>query len=371
MRRSFFAALGAALFTLACGSEDPAPSGAPLVREAPEPAAERLENTPPQVELLVLQPEAPLPGQRIEARVEASDPDGDPVRIELEWRHGGRVIAQGPRTTLTPEGLAKGEDVVVTATASDGRDTSEPLRVSVTVGNTAPLISALYLSPDGEIGPGQEVSAAPQALDADGDELEFEYEWLLNGEVVRNANRASFATDDLRRGDRLQARVRVGDGEAWSPVAESMTLTLANRPPRILEPPELERVTGGVRGTLEAEDPDGDRTLRFRVISGPPGLAVDPVTGVMSFKPRAGTTGAQAVEIAVADGYGAESALRFELTVSQGETEARPAPPASDDERDAESEELSDEGDEDDDADAEDETADAEDEAVEEAADEN
>jgi hypothetical protein len=367
MRRSFFAALGAALFTLACGSDDPQPSGAPLVREAPEPVAERLENTPPQVDRLVLQPQAPLPGQRLEARVEASDPDGDPVRIELEWRYGGRVIAQGARTTLAPEGLVKGEDLVVIATASDGRDTSEPVRASVTVGNTAPLISALYLSPDGEIGPGQEVSAAPQALDADGDELEFEYEWLLNGEVVRNAKRATFATDELRRGDRLQARVRVGDGEAWSPVAESMTLTLANRPPRILEPPALERVAGGVRGTLEAEDPDGDRTLRFRVLSGPPGLAVDPVTGVMSFKPRSGTTGAQAVEIAVADSYGAESALRFELTVSPGEAEARPAPPASDDEQDAESDELSDESD-DEDADVED--ADVDDEAADEAAEE-
>jgi hypothetical protein len=362
MRRSLLAALGAAFVALGvafvalgCGADDPAPSGAPLVREAEEPSEERLENGAPQVDRLVLQPEAPLPGQRIEARVEASDPDGDPIRVELEWRQGGRVIAKGPRTTLEPEGLVKGEELMVIATASDGRDTSDPVRESVTVGNTAPLISAFYLTPDGEIGPGQEVGTAPQALDADGDELEYEFEWLLNGEVVRNANGPTFATDDLRRGDRLQARVRVSDGEAWSPVAESMTLTLANRPPRILEPPALERVAGGVRGTLEAEDPDGDRTLRFRVVAGPPGLGVDSVTGVMSFKPPPGTVGTQAVEIAVADAYGAESALRFELTVSNAETEARPAPPASD----AESDEL-DADDEDgdaDDADEEDETA--------------
>ena len=86
----------------------------------------------------MLQPEAPLPGQRIEARVEASDPDGDPIRVELEWRQGGRVIAKGPRTTLEPERLVKGEELLVIATASDGRDTSDPVRESVTVGNTAP-----------------------------------------------------------------------------------------------------------------------------------------------------------------------------------------------------------------------------------------
>jgi hypothetical protein len=312
------AVLGSALLAFACGSEEPQPSGAPLARAKAAPAEERVENEPPVVERLVLNPRAPLPGQQIEARVEASDPDGDPIRLELEWRQRGRVIAEGPRTTIVPEGLTKGDEVAVFATATDGRATSEPVRASVVVGNTPPVIEAFYLAPDGEIAPGQQVTAAPQAADADGDPLEYEFAWLLNGQPVRGASAASFDTSKLKRGDRLQAHVRVSDGEAWSPVAESMTLTLGNRAPSFAALPPIEASDGALRVDLVAEDPDGDRSLRFRLVQGPQGMTVDPVSGRLSWRPGAGAVGTHAVEVAVGDSFGAESAMRFELNVAGG-----------------------------------------------------
>jgi hypothetical protein len=325
-RRVAGAVLVSATLALACGGEEPKPSGAPLAREQSAPAVERTENEAPVVERLVLNPPAPLPGQQIEARIDASDPDGDPIRLELEWRHAGRTIAEGARTTLAPEGLAKGDEVVVFATATDGRATSEPVRASVVVGNTPPLIQAFYLAPDGEIAPGQEVTGAPQAADADGDALEYEFAWLLNGQRVRGAEGATFDTSKLKRGDRLQAQVRVSDGEAWSPVAESMTLTLANRAPRFAALPPIEAADGAFRAELAAEDPDGDRTLRFRLLSGPEGMTVDPVSGRVSWRPGPDAVGSHAVEVAVGDSFGAESAMRFELNVAGGAPDAKAAP---------------------------------------------
>jgi hypothetical protein len=324
-RRIAQAALGAAWLALACGGDEPQPSGAPLARQQSAPAEERAENAAPAVQRLVLHPPAPLPGQQIEARVETSDPDGDPIRLELEWRHGGRVIARGARTTVAPEGLAKGDEVVVFVTATDGRATSDPRRASVTVGNTAPLIRAFYLAPDGEIAPGQQVTAAPQAADPDGDALEYEFAWLLNGQPVRGADGAVFDTSELKRGERLQAHVRVTDGEAWSPIAESMTLTLANRAPRFGALPPIDAANGAFGVELAAEDPDGDRSLRFRLLEGPQGMSVDPVSGRVSWRPGSDTIGTHAVEVAVADAYGAESAMRFELTVAGGDASAPPA----------------------------------------------
>jgi hypothetical protein len=324
------AALCAAGLALACGGEDPQPSGAAFVREEQASSVERAENTAPVVESLVLNPPAPLAGQQIDARVDAYDPDGDPIRLELEWRHGGRVISSGARTTVAPEGLAKGDEVAVFVTATDGRDRSDPVRASVTVGNTAPLIRALYLAPDGEIAPGQEVSAAPNALDPDGDALEYEFEWILNGQLVHGADAGTFATDKLKRGDRLQARVRVTDGEASSPLAESMTLELANRPPRFAALPPIESSGGAFHANLEAEDPDGDRTLRFRLLKGPEGMTVDPVSGRVSWRPRQNSVGTHPVEVAVADAFGAESALGFELTVASEEPEKKAAPAKQD-----------------------------------------
>src|SRR5688572_22872950 len=171
--------LAAAVFVLACGGEDPQPSGAPLARERGEPVPEREENQAPIVERVVLHPPRPLAGQRIEARIEASDPDGDPIRLEVEWRHDGRVLSRGSNTVLTLEKLAKGDEVEIAVTATDGRDTSAPVHASVTAGNRDPLIESLYLAPDGEIAPGQAVTAAPRAVDPDGDPLEYEFEWVL------------------------------------------------------------------------------------------------------------------------------------------------------------------------------------------------
>jgi hypothetical protein len=319
--------LAVGALALACGGdEERKPSGPAMGQAVAEPAEEREANQAPLLERVVLDPPEPLPGQRIEARIEVSDPDGDAVRLSIEWRHNGRVISSGRTTQLKPEGLAKGDRLEVIVKASDGRDESAPVRVSATVSNRTPLISALALAPDGEVRPGQEVTAVPQAMDPDGDPLDYEFEWLLDGKPVRGADEAAFDTSSLKRGDRLAVRVRVSDGEEWSPVAESPVLELANRPPMIAGVPPIESAGGGITAQLEAEDPDGDRSLRFRVLEGPKGLSVDPVSGRLSWRPAPGTIGTQPVEIAVADSFGAESALRFELTVSAPGDE-KPAPP--------------------------------------------
>jgi hypothetical protein len=322
--------IAATVFAFACGGDEaPRPSGAPMARREMPPAEDRGgDNQPPMLERVVLNPPKPLPGQSLEARIEVSDPDGDPIRLSLEWRQNGQVISTGRDTRLTLDGVAKGDRIEVIATATDGHDESAPVRVGATVGNRAPIITSLALAPDGEVRPGQEVTAVPQALDPDGDALEFEFEWLLDGKPVRGADQAAFDTSSLKRGDRLQARARVGDGETWSPAADSPVLALANRPPMIAGVPPIESAGGGISAQLEAQDPDGDRSLRFRVLEGPKGLSVDPVSGRISWRPAPGTIGTQPVEIAVADSLGAESALRFELTVSAPGDEKPASPPA-------------------------------------------
>jgi hypothetical protein len=321
----------AGALALACGGADePKPSGAPMTREQSAPAAEREENSAPVVERLVLNPQRPLPGHRIEARIDVSDPDGDPIRLDVEWRHAGRVIGKGRQTSMAPEGLRKGDELAVTVIATDGRDESEPVRVATRVANQAPILHELYLTPEGGLQPGQTVTAVPQASDPDGDALEYEFTWLLNDRLVRGATGPTFDTRALERGDKLKARARVTDGESASPERESQEAELANRPPRIAGAPVVEPASGGgIQAQLEAEDPDGDVSLRFRVLEGPRGLAVDPVSGRLTWKPEPGTTGTHPVEVAVADSFGAESALRFELEISARDEEQKPgAPPA-------------------------------------------
>lgn len=320
----------AGAFALACGGgEEPKPSGAPMARKESAPVAEREDNAPPVVERVVLHPQRPRPGHRIEARIEVGDPDGDPLRLDIEWSHNGQVIQKGRQASVAPDGLRKGDDLAVTVVASDGRDESDPVRVATQIANQLPALLEVLLTPEGGVQPGQTVTAIPQATDPDGDPLEYEFTWLLNDREVRGATAATFDTRSLERGDKLKARVSVSDGEDASPELDSKVLDVANRPPRILGAPVIEAVVGGVEGQLEAEDPDGDVSLRFRLLEGPRGLVVDPISGRISWKPEAGSTGTHPVEVAVADTFGAESALRFELTVSaRGDGKKDDAPPA-------------------------------------------
>jgi hypothetical protein len=328
---------------LACGgADDPKPSGAPMARKEAAPVADREENSPPVVERVVLHPQRPRPGHRIEARIEVGDPDGDPIRLDIEWRLNGQVIQKGRQANVAPEGMQKGDELAVTVTATDGRDESHPVRVATEIANQMPALLEVLLTPEGGVQPGQTVTAIPQATDPDGDPLEYEFTWLLNDRPVRGAAAATFDTRSLARGDKLKARVSVSDGEDASPELDSKVLDVANRPPHILGAPVIESVVGGIEAQLEAEDPDGDVSLRFRLLEGPRGLVVDPISGRLTWKPEAGSTGTHPVEVAVADTFGAESALRFELTVSaRGDgKEKKETPPAkaasSDDERDGE-----------------------------------
>jgi len=341
-RRTMRCLLALSALALACGGDEaPKPSGAPMARGEAAPVAERTENAPPEIERVLLNPQRPLPGHTLEARIEASDPDGDPIRFSVEWRQAGRVISSGSQTRVTPESLRKGDEIEAIVTATDGRDESAPVRATAMVGNQPPLIPTLDLAPAGDVRPGQEVTAELRGEDPDGDALAYEYEWLLNGKVVRGADQARFDTKQLARGDRIQVRVRVTDGEASSAVAESRTLELANRPPKIASVPRIESVEGGIQAQLEAEDPDGDKSLRFRLLEGPRGLTLDAVTGRLAWQPEPGTLGTHAVEVGVADSFGAESALRFELTVStpSDEQAAPPAKPRARADADEESEE--------------------------------
>ena len=107
---------------------------------------------------------------------------------------------------------------------------------------------------------------------------------------------------------------------------DELTLTLANQAPEFTAFPEIQGTDGAISTQLVAEDPDGDRSLRFRLLSGPTGMTVDPVTGRLRWQPGPNDIGTHAVEVGVADAQGAENAMRFELNVSGGGAGGEPVP---------------------------------------------
>jgi hypothetical protein len=320
-------ALAAALLlaaTVGCGGESaeaPRPSGSAMT--GPTRAAEREgANAAPVVERLRLNPSDPLPGVVLTAVAEASDPDGDALRLAYVWRVNGREVERGARPSIVLQDLAKDDDVSVEVTATDGRLESAPRRASARVPNRPPLLDAVAIEPEGTVRPGDELVAVPLARDPDEDELRYRVRWLVNG--AERGTERNFATRGLTRGSRIVAEVVASDGEDETRAVRSSEIVLGNTPPRITRLPELENQDGTFRYAFDAVDPDGDANLRFWLDQAPEGMRVDPITGEVEWTPEPSQVGVHPVEIGVRDASGDGSTFLFEVTVRTQEGGASP-----------------------------------------------
>jgi len=93
-----------------------------------------------------------------------------------------------------------------------------------------------------------------------------------------------------------------------------------NDAPRIDSRPPSEAAVGAVLAyTVEAEDPDptSDR-LNYRLLEGPPGAVIDPVHGILQWKPASGDRGTQhKFAVQVVDEHGGRDTQAWTLTVVQ------------------------------------------------------
>jgi hypothetical protein len=105
----------------------------------------------------------------------------------------------------------------------------------------------------------------------------------------------------------------------------SSAVELENRPPLIGGVPTPRSAGGTFTYQFEADDPDGDRNLRFSLESAPSGMSIDPVLGTATFRPDPSQVGTHPVEVVVTDPTGDSSSLRFNMAVTETVGETPPA----------------------------------------------
>jgi len=341
-RRARWAAVAlAGGLALACGRDEPtvAAGDAPAGAITPLGGQPHAQNAPPRVERVALEPDRPYPGQPVQALVSASDPDGDSVRFRYVWRINGVQLPDGGDRIDLRDAL-KGDEIEVEVIPSDGRSEGAAYAAATRVANRPPRILGLALESPPDAEPGRDLVASPRADDPDGDELEFRYEWRVNGETLDDATGPALPTGGLRRGDRVEAVAVASDGEDESEPHASPPVTLGNSPPQIVSEADWKEVGGVFHYRVEARDPDGDRSLRYRLLKAPPAMQIDPLLGEIRWKPGRADAGTHPVEVEVDDLRGGRSVQTFELTIrveepapaEPGGTPARPggaAPPAA------------------------------------------
>lgn len=331
--RSAALALTGVTLLAACGEEPLAASGRSMSApaESAQPAQAHAENAAPQIRSVSIVPSQPLAGTEVQAQVSAHDPDGDAMRMRFVWTLDGDAIAGGHGASFQVPDFARGTRIEVQAVASDGALDSAPATARATIANSAPTIHGVRFEPAEGIRAGTLVSAVVDSEDRDDDRIEFRYEWLVNGRVAaRDGDGSRFDTTGLERGDTIAVRVVASDGDDESDGWSTPSLALANSAPRITSmPPAGVAGDGSYRYTLEASDPDGDRSLRFALASGPNGARVDPVVGELVWAPSFEQAGTHSIEVLVSDGHGGEAKQRFEVTVREVVEAAASAPPAN------------------------------------------
>lgn len=76
-------------------------------------------NTLPSVKAVTFDPAQPKPGDKIQLKFEAVDPDQDEVRVKIKWWRNERLISEGEDTVLDTTGFARGDRIVASIAVRD------------------------------------------------------------------------------------------------------------------------------------------------------------------------------------------------------------------------------------------------------------
>ena len=310
---SFSALIIAAMIGGGCGGEAPAPPSLSPTGERAIAARDSSlsENGIPEILELRIFPQEAQPGDTLRAEARAEDPDGDPMTIQYAWRvPGSEQRGRGPE--FKPSRLKKGMRVEVSAIARDPFGESAPRTASLRLRNSPPKIHALEFRPKGEIRGDRDLAVHPRASDPDGDRLRYRYEWFVNGSRSE-AGGALLPRQEFRRGDSVQLRLVVTDGQGGRDEFQTNPLPVANAAPSIISQPGGISGDGVFRYGIEVEDADLDRPLQYTLVEGPRNMRLDTRKGELNWRPGRGDIGQHRVHIRVADGHGGSASQEFTL----------------------------------------------------------
>ena len=143
-----------------------------------------IDNTAPVLDEVTLSPDPAYEGDTLVcAAGTATDADGESVSTTYVWSVDG--LDPGETTAaLSSDDFDRDQEVFCTVTPSDGTDDGDAVASNtVTIGNTAPLVSDVLISPSAAT-TSDELSCSYLFSDVDGDADESTIEWDVDGVVV-------------------------------------------------------------------------------------------------------------------------------------------------------------------------------------------
>jgi hypothetical protein len=243
-----------------------------------------VENSAPSIKSVTITPLSAVAGDDLACTYAGFvDTDLDADASTFTWSVNG---VTEPTTSATLSSvLVYGDTVECTVTPFDGIDFGAPMTDSLTIGNTAPVLTDVTLSPDPAYEDTTLTCTPGGATDADGAEVTFSYVWYVNTLDIGEA--ANVLTgSDFNKGDDVQCGVIPDDGTDVGVAVASDVVTISNTAPT-LTGAEITPSTPSTADTLVCAgvgwaDIDGDvddSTFRW-LINGKPVSTGDTIVGL-------------------------------------------------------------------------------------------
>ncbi|HEX3035408.1 MAG TPA: putative Ig domain-containing protein [Thermodesulfobacteriota bacterium] len=181
--------------------------------------------------------------------------------------------------------------------------------------NHPPQVTSIKIEGISDSGIREGFRAVAEARDPDGDEVNFRYQWKLNGEnIVGATDEVIQWQDDFKKGDEISVEVIPFDGRDEGVWKAEGSLKIPNSPPQIVSEPEVRMEGGKFSYAVKAEDPDGD-PIEFTLKNAPEGMEIEPSTGVIMWDFDEEDIGEHNVQVIASDPEGATATQDLTLRI--------------------------------------------------------
>lgn len=189
-------------------------------------------NGAPSAPVVAISPSDPQTADSLSAAISSPsvDPDGDPVSYTYSWLRDGVDTAE-TTSAVDASGTAKGQMWTVVVTPSDGSSMGDSGSASVTIGNTAPVLDGVTVTPSEPSAADTLSCEAGTASDADGDVVTHAYGWSINGDDA-GASAASLS-GSFGAGDSVTCTATPSDGTDSGSAVTSDAVVILNAAPSI------------------------------------------------------------------------------------------------------------------------------------------
>lgn len=159
--------------------------------------------------------------------------------------------------------------------------------------------------------------AVVEAVDPEGDEIDFIYQWKYNGEdLIGETDQILEWQEEFEKGNIITIEVIPYDYDVEGIWKSEGSFTIPNSPPRISSSPPGELKQGIFSYTVEANDPDGD-SMDININNAPEGMTFDTESNTLSWDLKNALPGNYTIEIVVSDEEGAKTTQMLEISADQ------------------------------------------------------